>query len=226
MSRDFSIAAAVFQRDLTLAFRSGGGWFYAVFFFVVFVALSALAIGPALSDLAKAAPAIVWLAAAFALQFAAVGMFDVDMKDGTLRAFAAEQQSLAPYWAGKAAVLTALSLAPIVAASPFILVMLGVALEKGIVAGLLLALGAPALIFVALLAAALSAGLKAGGLLAAIIAAPLSAPALIFGVTATKSLLTNGAMWSPETLILAALSLFMAVLTPGFVITSLRLGLE
>jgi hypothetical protein len=30
------IAAVFLKRDLNIAFRSGGGWFYALFFFAVF----------------------------------------------------------------------------------------------------------------------------------------------------------------------------------------------
>ena len=45
-------------------------------------------------------------------------------------------------------------------------------------------------------------------------------------VLATEKLLAGGALWSPETLILAALSLFMAALTPAFSVAALRLALE
>ena len=219
-------AHAVFARDVRLAFRSGGGWFHALFFFAVFIVLSALAIGPDRAALAAAAPAVAWLALAFALQFAATGAFDQDLQDGALRAMAAEQPSLMPYWLAKAGVLFTLSAAPIIAAAPFALTMLGVPFADGLKAAALLAVGAPALALVALLTAALAAGLRAGGLLAAVIAAPFAAPALVFGVGAAKILLQNGDFASPETLILGALSLFMAAATPGFAVAALRLSLE
>jgi len=53
---------AVVKRDLKLAFRSGGAWLYGVFFFVIFIALSAIALGGSLNVMRPFAPALVWLA--------------------------------------------------------------------------------------------------------------------------------------------------------------------
>lgn len=220
------LAGIIFSRDLALAFRSGGGWFYALFFFAVFTVLSGIAFGPSLTALAAAAPAAVWLAAALAIQFAAADLFDSDMQDGSLRALAAEQGGLFPYVIAKTALLAATAAAPMIAAAPFFLTILGVSFVEGLSVSLILAIGAPALIFIAVLTAALSAGLRAGGLLAMVIAAPFAAPVLVFGVSAAKAVLAGGGLAAPETLILGALSLFMAALTPGFTIAALRVSLE
>ena len=40
---------AIIKRDITVALRSGGAWLYGVFFFVVFIALSAIAMGGTLN---------------------------------------------------------------------------------------------------------------------------------------------------------------------------------
>lgn len=220
------LAGAVLQRDLTLAFRSGGGWFYGLFFFAVFTMLAAIAFGPALGALKPAAPAALWLAAALAIQFAAGDVFADDMRDGTLRAIAAEQPGLFAYWLAKVCAVTLTAAAPIIVASPFFLTMLGVPFADGVGAALLLGGGAPALIFIAILTAALADGLRAGGMLAMIIAAPFSAPVLVFAVGATKAHLAGAGMVTPESLILGALSLFMAALTPVFAIAALRVSLE
>lgn len=221
-----SYAGAVLARDLVLAFRSGGGWFYALFFFAVFTALAAIAFGPSLSALAQAAPAAVWLAAALAIQFAAADLFEADMQDGSLRALAAEQGTLFPYWLAKAALLALTAALPMVFAAPFFLTMLGVTFAQGIGLAVILLIGAPALLFIAVLTAALAAGLRAGGLLAMVIAAPFAAPVLVFGVSAAKAFLAGNGLASPETLILGALSLFMAAATPGFAVAALRVSLE
>jgi heme exporter protein B len=226
MSALLSGAGAVFARDVKLSFRSGGGWFYGIFFFAIFAALAAIVFGPELSVLKTAAPAVIWLAAAFALQFAAGGAFENDFADGSLRAIAAEQSGLFSYWLGKAGAVAATAAAPLVVVSPFILVMLGVPFEAGLGAALLFILGLPALVMIALLTSALATGLRAGGLLATIIAAPFAAPVLIFGVGATEILFKSGNLFPPESLILTALSLFMTALVPGFTIAALRLSLE
>lgn len=220
------LAKAILARDLALAFRSGGGWFYALFFFAVFTLLSGIAFGPSLNALGAAAPAAVWLAAALAVQFAAADLFDGDIQDGSLRALAAEQGSLFPYWLAKTMLLTATAAAPMIVAAPFFLTMLGVPFTQGIGVSIILLIGAPALVFIAILTAALGAGLRAGGLLAMVIAAPFASPVLVFGVTAAKTYLAGGGILAPETLILGALSLFMAAATPGFAIAALRVSLE
>lgn len=221
-----TLGLAILARDLKLAFRSGGGWFYALFFFAVFTALAGIAFGPSLTSLAAAAPAAIWLAAALAIQFAAADLFENDLADGSLRVLAAEQQGLFPYWGAKAGLLALTAAAPMILAAPFFLTMLGVSFGQGIGLAVILLVGAPALVFLALLTAALSAGLRAGGLLAMVLAAPFAAPVLVFGVSAAKAFLAGAGLASPETLILAALSLFMAAATPAFAIAALRVSLE
>jgi len=107
-----------------------------------------------------------------------------------------------------------------------VMTMFGVAPAHLIGSAILLAFGAPALVLTALFAAALAAGLRAGGVLAVVIAAPFLAPPLIFGVLSIETYIEQGVFWSPETFILAALSLFMTALTPPFSVIALRLGLE
>jgi len=220
------VFSAVFERDIKVALRAGGGWFYGLFFFALFAALAGLAIGPEPPALQRAAPAVVWLAAAFSIELAVADAFAADARDGSLRVLAAEHESLFPYVFAKAASLATIAAAPLLLGAPVALGMFAVAPARLAGAAGLIALGAPALILTALFAAALAAGLRAGGLFSTLIAAPFIAPPLIFGVLATEKFIAGGAFWSPETLILAALSLFMAALAPAFSVAALRLALE
>lgn len=222
----FAVFKAVIARDAATALRSGGGWFYAIVFFALFAALAGVAIGPELSALQAAAPAVVWLAAAFAMELSVADTFAADDRDGSLRILGAEQESLMGYMLGKAASVAAVSVAPMLLAAPVLLAMFGVAPARLAGAVALLALGMPALVLTALFAAALAAGLRAGGLFTTLIAAPFAVPPLIFGVLATENHIAGGGFWSPEALILTALSLFMAALTPVFSVAALRLALE
>jgi heme exporter protein B len=195
-------------------------------FFALFAALAGVAIGPERAPLQSAAPAIVWLAAAFAVEFSVADIFAADERDGSLRALGAEQDSLLAYVLAKAATVAAVTVAPLLLAAPVVFAMFGVAPEKLAGASVLLALGAPALVLIAIFAAALAVGLRAGGLFAALIAAPIVVSPLIFGVLATKIHIASGILWSPEALILTALSLFMGGLTPAFSIFALRFALD
>ena len=82
---------AILTRDLRLSIRSGGGWFHALLFFGLVAGLSGLLFGPELSTLSRAAPAVVWLAAALAVQFAVVDIFHGDLAEGFLHSVAAEE---------------------------------------------------------------------------------------------------------------------------------------
>ena len=217
---------AVLVREAAAALRTGGGWFYAILFFAVFAALAGLAVGPERGALVAVAPAVVWLAAALAIEFSVADAFSADMRDGSLRALAAEQESVLVYVLAKAAAVAAVSVAPMILAAPVMLAMFGVDPTKLAGTVVLLAIGAPALILTALFAAALAAGLSAGGLLTTLLAAPFAIPPLIFGVLATENYVAGQGVWSPESLILVALSLFMTAVTPPFSVIALRLGLE
>ncbi len=222
----FGLTRAIAARDLSIAFRAGGGWFYALMFFAVFAAMAALALGPGRLLLAPAAPAVLWLAAAFSTQFAVADIFEGDANDGFLHALAAEEESLFPYVLAKVLTVMATSALPQVVAAPIILTMYGAPVDAVIAATMVFLMGLPGIMLIALFTAALAAGLRAGGMLATLIAAPFMAPVLIFGVSAMKKVLNGYGFWSPEMLVLTALSLFFAAVIPPFTIFVLRAALE
>ncbi|MEM8936068.1 MAG: heme exporter protein CcmB [Pseudomonadota bacterium] len=226
MSASPRFLRATFARDFAIATRSGGGWFYGLLFFALFATLSGLAIGPERASLAIAAPAIAWLATAFALQLASADCFESDFRDGTLRVLAAENESLAPYYVGKLLSLIATIGVPLICVIPVVFLMFGTPASDVSGAAALIIIGMPALLVIVLFAAAIATGLRAAGLLASLIGAPLAAAPLIFGVLSVKSLFERGVFWSPETMLVAALGLFFGVLLPPFSIAALRYGLE
>jgi len=217
---------AILARDLKIAFRSGGGWFYALLFYAVFAVLAGLAFGPELTALKRAAPGVIWLAAAIAVQFSVADVFNGDIRDGFLHAFAAEEESLFPYILAKFVFVMATVAAPLILAAPVVLVMYGVDFGMAIGAALILLTGLPGVILLSLFTAGLAAGLRAGGMLAMVVSAPVIMPILIFGVLAAKKFLMSGVFWSPETFVLAALTLLLGALTPPFMILVLRAALE
>jgi hypothetical protein len=65
------IFIALYQRDLRLAGRIGGGASMGVVFFLILVTITPFAIGPDLNLLARIGPAILWIAALLATLLAA-----------------------------------------------------------------------------------------------------------------------------------------------------------
>ena len=221
-----NILTVILRRDILIALRSVGGWYYALFFYGLFVLLAALSFGPEPHLLRAAAPAIVWLAMALSLQFSALDAFREDLDDGFVYAHAAETSSLAPYFLSKLLLLLVTSAVPIIGATPLALAMLAVdGYSLMSVIGLLV-IGAIAIGIGVVFTASVAAGLRAGGMLAILLAVPIMGPTLIFGTLAMEQLLAGGVFLSPETLLLSALMLFLIVIGPTFGVMALRAGLE
>ena len=217
---------AILTRDLRLSIRSGGGWFHALLFFGLVAGLSGLLFGPELSTLSRAAPAVVWLAAALAVQFAVVDIFQGDLAEGFLHSVAAEEGNFLSYYIAKVLLVLVTVGAPLVLATPVVLGMYGVGgAEIGAAVALVL-IGVPALISLAVFTSAVATGLRSGGMLAMAVAAPFLAPVLIFGALAVKAAWAGGVLWTPEALILAALTLALTGVMPWFTISALRAALE
>lgn len=226
MSGDNQIVIAVLARDCKLALRAGGGWFYGVFFFCVFVALYAVTFGPETAVLRQGAPAIIWLAVAWSLQFTSASLFESDYADGSLKAFAVQTSHLFGYVVGKLGAVLLTTAVPMILMTPVIFIFLGISPKAAVTATVPLLVGIPAVVLLSAFSSAMSTGLRAGGVFAAIIAAPFMMPSLIFGVLSLKTFFLTGLLWSPETFIVAAISLFILATTPWFIVQTLRVSLE
>ena len=199
---------ALFRRDAQAAVRSGGGWFHAVFFFVIFAGFTAFAVGPEAAPLRAAAPALIWLGGALALQLSAARIFAADFEDGFLRVIAAEIGALAPYIGAKYLFMLLLSAAPIVFLAPVFFIVCALPPNVAFIGAAVFACGAPALCLAALLSSALTAAMRASGVLSAALAAPLIVPILIFGVSATERSLLGEGVLTADLKLLIALTLF------------------
>ena len=222
-----SLAVNIVLRDGRVAIRSGGGWFNALFFFAIFSMFTAFALGPGREQLAAAAPALLWLGSALALNLAGIELFANDMKDGSLRVISAENSSLGGYIAGKFTSLFLMAAAPIALVAPIFLVVFGIEPALAFKGAAVFIAGLPALCLGAGVAAALTAGMGANGLLGACLSAPATIPVLIFGVGAIQNVVQLGSgIDGSEFLILIALDLIYLVILPPFAIIALRYGLE
>jgi len=91
---------------------------------------------------------------------------------------------------------------------------------------LTLLVGTPAITFIGAVGAAVAVALPRGGLLISVLVLPLTIPVLIFGVSASYGAVNDPDPFLPPFLILAALTLFFAVIGPLAAALALRNGTD
>ncbi|RVD72246.1 heme exporter protein CcmB [Mesorhizobium sp. M4A.F.Ca.ET.029.04.2.1] len=219
---------SLFLRDIRLSIRAGGGALTGVIFFLAVIATIPFGVGPDLNLLARIGPAILWIAALLACLLGLDRLFQADREDGSLDLLVLghDRHMLAltvlvkclAHWAG--------SVLPLVVAAPLLGLFMNME-PAGIGAtALTLLVGTPAITLIGAAGAAVAVALPLGGLLISVLVLPLTIPVLIFGVSASYGAVADPAPFLQPFLILAALTLFLAVLGPAAAALALRHGTD
>lgn len=213
----------LFVRDVRLGLRAGGGALIGLVFFLSVVTIVPFAIGPDLNLLSRIGPAVLWIAALLSTLLGLDRLFQGDAEDGSLDMLRMADRPLEFAILVKCLAHWVATCLPLVIAAPFFALML--AMEPAALAGTTatLALGTPALTFIGAIGAALTATLRRGALLAAILVLPLCIPVLIFGVSASAAASGGTVPFLTPLAILAALTLFAAVIAPLAAAAAIRM---
>jgi len=184
--------AAIIKRDLILALRSGGAWLHGLFFFGVFIALAAIALGGSLNVIRPFAPALIWLAVILSAMLSFPAIFQEDYQDGNLAQLKLSGLSLIHLAVAKAISFALLSIVPLLIAIPFAALVFDMQ-TKVITATLIsLIIAAPALVIYGVLSSAILSGRRGGGFLIVLITTPFLIPLLIFGLGAVEAYSVKG----------------------------------
>lgn len=177
---------ALFRRDLTLAFRAGGGFGLGLAFFLLVAVLVPLGVGPEPAVLARIAPGVLWVGALLSCLLTLDRLFALDREDGTLDLLATSPLPMEAVVAVKAAAHWVVTGLPLTLLAPVlgVLLNLGSAGQGWLVLSLLL--GTPALSVIGAFGASLTVGLKRGGLLLGLLVLPMYLPTLIFGAEVVR----------------------------------------
>ena len=216
--------AAVVKRDLKLAFNSGGAWLHGLFFFAVFIALSAIALGGSLNVMRPFAPALIWLAVIFSAMLSFPAIFQEDYQDGNLAQLKLSGLSLIRVTTAKAISFALLSIVPLILATPLAALVFDMPPKIMTATILSLVIAAPALTIYGVLASAILAG-RRGGFLIVLITTPFLIPLLIFGLGIVEAYLKNG-LAALEFRALAGLSLIAIAIGIPAAAAALNANLE
>jgi heme exporter protein B len=219
------VIALVVSRDLRLAMRHWDQALQPLIFFVVVTTLFPLAISPALEELRRIAPGVVWVAAMLASLLALESLFRPDVEDGTMEQWALCGQPLAVLLLAKTATHWLLAGLPIVLLAPLVGTALGMPATVWPVLALSLALGTASLSLLGGIGAALTVAVRRGSVLLALLVLPLQMPVLIFGARAVDLAMHGEPVAGPLNF-LAAMMLFCASLAPLAMAAAMRISVE
>ncbi|NWH09562.1 MAG: heme exporter protein CcmB [Alphaproteobacteria bacterium] len=178
---------AVLLRDLQLAVRAGGGAMLSLIFFASVVLLVPLGVGADHKLLAKAAPGLLWVAAALAVLLSLDRLFQADFEDGSLEQMTLGTAPLELIVLAKVLAGWLTTGLPLTVASPFFALQLHLEGEAALMLTLTLLIGTPGLSLVGAIAAALTLSVRRGGLLLSLLVLPLYVPFVIFGAGAVAA---------------------------------------
>jgi heme exporter protein B len=219
---------ALYLRDIRLGIRAGGGALTGVLFFLAVIATIPFAVGPDLNLLARLGPAILWIGALLASLLGLDRLFQADRDDGSLDLLVlnGDHHMLALTVMVKCLAHWTASVLPLVVAAPLFGLFLNMEPLGIAAAAATLLVGTPAITFVGAAGAAVAVGLPRGGLLVSVLVLPMTIPVLIFGVAASYAAVNDPDPFIPPFLILAALTLFLAVVGPVAAALALRYGAD
>jgi heme exporter protein B len=220
-----TLVRLVIARDLRLAVRHWDHVIQPLIFFAIVTTLFPLAISPALDELRRIAPGVVWVAAMLASLLALETLFRPDVEDGTMEQWVLSGQPLSLLLLAKVATHWLLTGLPLVLMSPLVGTALGMPQSVWPVLMATLALGTGSLSMLGGVGAALTVSVRRGSVLLALLVLPLEMPVLIFGARAVDLAMHGEAVAGPLILLAAVLLLFIS-LGPFAMAAAMRVSVE
>ena len=182
-------------------------------------------LSPRMQDLPALAPAVVWMAALFAIMLTSPRLFQDDAANGSLEQMLMSQAARTATVAAQLLAHWLVLCVPLLCAMPLMAALYALNLEQTqwLMASLLL--GTPALSTLSALCAALALGARSGLLLISLLMLPLALPVILFGVQAAQGGITGG--WHTAALmLLGATACAAAALGPHAVTLALEVAIE
>ncbi len=219
----FGGIAAAFMRELRLAWSGGGGAALPVGFFAASASLAPFSVGP--ENVATAGPGMIWIAMALSSLLPMERLFQADLEDGTLDAYAGSGVAMEGIAAAKALAHWIATGIPLAVIAPVLWIMLQGDPGNTLLVIVTSLIGSAAFFFFGSIGAALAAGVRRGGLLIALVALPLFVPTMIFGASALYAA-AAGEDWQNALMLTGAVALFGIATAPFAAAMALRTAID
>ena len=218
-------AISAFTRELKLAWSGGGGPALPVGFFAAASSLTPFAVGPDTETLQTAGPGVIWIALALASLLPMERLFQADLEDGTLDAYAGSGVALEGIAIAKTFAHWIATGIPLAIVAPILWIMLQGDPGVTLIVALASLIGSAAFFFFGSIGAALAAGVRRGGLLIALVTLPLYVPTMIFGAAALYAA-AGGEDWLTPLMLTGAAALFGMASSPFAAAMALRTAID
>jgi len=218
-------SVSVFTRELKLAWSGGGGAALPVGFFAAAVSMTPFAVGNDISDLQIAGPGVMWIALALSSLLPMERLFQADLEDGTLDAYAGSGIGMEGIALAKTLAHWIATGIPLAIVAPILWIMLQGPPEASLFVVAAALVGSAAFFFFGSIGAALAAGMRRGGLLIALVTLPLYVPTMIFGGAALYAA-ASGGDWGSPAMLTAAVALFGIATSPFAAAMALRTAID
>jgi heme exporter protein B len=213
------------MRELKLAWSGGGGAALPVGFFAAAASMTPFAVGSDTIALQTAGPGVIWIALALSSLLPMERLFQADLEDGTLDAYASSGIGMEGIALSKTLAHWIATGIPLALVAPILWIMLQGAPEQSGIVAVAALVGSLAFFFFGSIGAALAAGMRRGGLLIALVTLPLYVPTMIFGA-ATLDAAANGLDWAGPLMLTGSAALFGIATSPFGAAMALRTALD
>lgn len=217
--------AAVFSRDIRVAFRQRQDLLNPLLFFFMVVTLFPLGVSPEIEFLNQAGAGILWVAALLSVLLSLDHLFRHDFDDGTLEQLVLQPQPLFVLVLAKTMAHWMLTGLPLVVLTPILGIMMHLDGNSIAILCLTLLIGTPVLSLIGAIGAALTLGLRSAGVLLSLLIIPLYIPVLIFG-TGTVAAATEGAPVAGYLALMGAFLVLALTLAPFASAAALRISMS
>jgi len=216
---------ALFRRELRLAWSGGGGAALPVGFFAAASSMTPFAVGSDTSALQTAGPGVIWIALALSSLLPMERLFQADLEDGTLDAYASSGLAMEGVALAKTLAHWLATGIPLALTAPLLWIMLQGAPEASLLVAGAAMVGTLAFFFFGSVGAGLAAGMRRGGLLIALVTLPLYVPTMIFGAAALDAM-AGGLDWVGPLMLTGSAALFGLATSPFGAAMALRMALD
>ncbi len=215
---------SLIKKEWLLAIRRLNEILQPIFFLVILITLFPIAVGTDKQLLQKIAAGIIWVAVLLSVLLSSEKLYKNDYEDGSLEQLYLSGHNPMLSVLAKFIVQWIVQILPILVALPFFALLYELPMAITGQIALILLIGSPSLLLLAMLGSAITLSVTRGGLLLILIILPFYIPTLIFALSAVTAY-ADGFSNIGQLSILGAILMVMVTVVPFGIVAAIKVSL-